>query len=340
MNTVILIIAIPCILSVCLVGAIRMISHPDPVIEPAEPVVYKISELDKQLEVIQFPSGVFEATEGDHLAAAQGKIFFQATVSTAEVRKSAIVAVDAISGNILWQIEAPGQDTVDTLYPSSSTFYIITHGLASVLAYDMKTGQALWSTKLPWSPRYIATFAVVDNLIYVGTPDDLYFMRADTGEITHTFKKAPTEETLMALEPELRQFTSPESINIDYIKAYTVINKDIMLMPNGYIEHRRTGDVLWDMDDILLPNVLTHKITEDRVYTLTEEGELLAYDVQTGKIIGTLFRLEPSPLPSKDGARYSIFYYIAVDEEEGLLYVYIENSSQVFAVKIVNYPGN
>jgi hypothetical protein len=79
--------------------------------------------------------------------------------------------------------------------------------------------------------------------------------------------------------------------------------------------------------------------TETTLYLITKDRKLLGLDTRSGQIISSIqFKVIPSTL---NNVRYSTGgYYVAVDQDAGLVYAYLGDSQQLFAFKIVDYSGN
>lgn len=115
---------------------------------------------------------------------AQGRVYVTVAAGTA----TELYALDAASGNTVWQASIPGQNPVSSLaYDDGRIFALNMSGL--VEAFDAATGAQRWSTQLPrewffpWPP--IAT----GGLVFIGgqgSAGQIYALSEKTGKLTWT----------------------------------------------------------------------------------------------------------------------------------------------------------
>jgi outer membrane protein assembly factor BamB len=292
-------------------------------------VYHKIVQGDKALKNIWTRSAVFARNSSRPLMTAdQNTVFI--TGSCTQTKPSAIIAFDGTTGNLRWENEPILATSLDA---SSSVVYV---GVGNeTIAYEAQTGEILWRKRLS-GVRNVSHLYVIGNTIYAGT-SPFYLMRADTGEIIKRFRLRPTKESLAKLEKQLPEFDPVPPLNPDYFldNAFTQNVKFRQTLGLDYVRAiERTTDIdLWKKGNVI-SNVAA---TEAAVYLLTLQGELLGLEPQTGEVLNSV-KFEPNPFLLSDPEGYGRGYYVAVDEDAGLLYAYLGDSNQLFAFKIVDYP--
>ncbi len=310
----------------------RAFPEPEVLVQPTTPVLYRPVERGKTLQELWSRTNVF--ADFGSLAAARGKVFLVGSLVPPEAKNFKgffILALDGANGEVLWQAEKG--HSIDTLYATSSALYVGAGGTGRAMAYALDTGQILWSVPLPGA-RSFYRLRVVDNLMYIVAYNGSFLLRADTGEVIHKPTKNLTTTTLQELEPQLRAFTSPDSVSLDYFRE--LVNGAIILMPNGVVKDRQTGTKLWHLWETQPDVVSNLAATKTTLYLFTQEGQLVGRDVRSGELVTWVqFELETWSTSDPSSGRY-----VAVDEEAGLLYVYLGNSQQLFAFKIIDYADH
>jgi hypothetical protein len=182
----------------------------------------------------------------------------------------------------------------------------------------------------------VSYLLVVDNFIYAHS-QAAHLLQADTGNLIANLPGYPSKTTL-------------DEWNIDAPPEYFNRFDDLTLTQDtkfvrGVAEFRGEGvraiDLeseanLWELGNGIISNVAA---TETTLYLITKDRKLLGLDTRSGQIISSIqFKVIPSTL---NNVRYSTGgYYVAVDQDAGLVYAYLGDSQQLFAFKIVDYSGN
>jgi outer membrane protein assembly factor BamB len=231
-----------------------------------------------------------------------------------------VLVLDAKDGKtVLWRTDGPGMGP-NKLYATSSALYIGSSGDGKVADYDWQTGEELWSKSFLFQ-RTVTHLQVVNNLVYVEiVSNSKFLLQPDTGK-------------------EIWSWVSAPNFNNEYFFLDSkTLTKDIEFSNNSgmiYATDRQTGDILWKTSvPIAYSNLAA---TDAAVYLVTgvpTEVKLLGVEPRSGKIINTV-TFEPTTQANYVGSNQ-----VSVDEDLGILYVFLGASRQLFAFKIVNHFGH
>jgi outer membrane protein assembly factor BamB len=219
-------------------------------------------------------------------------------------REANVIVFDAITGHILWTVPRGG------ISISSTSSMVIVGGAGEVVALDGNDGKTLWDTTLRAN---VTQIILKDNLLYVfGAASNRYYvLNPANGNI---LKKLEGSYSI-AQEPSLE--------NIAYLKQGS---GDVLAVD-------KTNDQeLWRVQANAISNLA---VTQAFIYALARDGNLLKIDHRTG-LIENMVIFSPSPfmLHSNGEGGFTIPYYVAVESDVGILFVYLGDSRQLFAFKI------
>ena len=229
-----------------------------------------------------------------------------------------VVALDAKDGEIaLWRTDSPGLTGPNVIYTTSSTLYVGGSGNGKVAAYDLRTGEKLWSKSYPFQ-RTVTNLQVVDDLVYVKAVSDFRaLLQADTGQ-------------------DIKAWHSVPGFNMAYFQNMTLTIDTEFNNGPGQVsaKDRQTGRTLWETE--AFSNAI---VTETAVYLILgpDELKLVGIEPRSGEIINSV-TFEPHTSPDYLNL-YDVPHRLALDKELSILYVFLRDSRQVFAFKILGYPG-
>jgi outer membrane protein assembly factor BamB len=243
---------------------------------------------------------------------------------------SFLLAVDKISGRVLWRTERPhaqrGYSTPVLYQPRSGNAQVTIAGSYRLSGYDLKTGKEVWwIRRLPWQIK--PTPVIADDVIYFVT----FSAESDPGEQEIV---PPFKEALAKLDLNKDGKLSKDEIVDPRAKAR--FDEYLDLDDSGYLEEhdweqfqeRRLGESgirayrLGGQGDLTersqlwknarsLPNVPSPLVYRGVLYTLKEGGILTSFDIRTGAIVkqarlaGALGDYFSSPVAA-DGKIYAI----------------------------------
>jgi len=298
--------------------------YPDSVEVPEPQVGRTIIKSDENLQLLWSRSDVWSSSIefSEHIgfevkmAAANGILAYIKRKGRSISRE--VTIVDANNGKtVLWNTDGPGSTGPNKLYATSSALYIGGGGSGEVVAYDLRTGEEFWSRSFPFQ-RSVTHLQTVNDLVYVGTAGSgRFLLQADTGE-------------------KIGNWVSVRDFKDEYFLDDRIFTVDTEFSNNFgtvYATDRQTGDMLWKTDVPVASSNLA--ATTSVVYLVTgipSELKLLGVEPRSGKIVNTV-TFEPSTQTSFVGPNQ-----ITIDKDWGILYVFLGDSRQLFAFKIVDYP--
>jgi len=220
-----------------------------------------------------------------------------------------VAAIDVSDGQtVLWQ----GTDIASPVILEAHSGVVYVGGNGNVGAYHIQTGEKIWSRAFLFQ-RNIDHLRSVDGLVYVKTVGTTqYLLHADTG------KKAKL---------------SSKAFNPIYFQNKSMINEvEFGLGPRQiYARNILTNEILWQGDGI--SNAI---VTNDVVYLITGDTQelfLIGLNPQSS---------QPVMLVAFEPTLSTLYAYtphrLALDEDRGILYVFLGDSNQLFAFKILDYP--
>lgn len=266
---------------------------------------------------------------------------------------SHLVALSVESGQVLWQtrLEDPRWGTnIDSVHVDNERLYLVYS--YRVHAFSLNTGELLWDTPelashtsywfQPWestdplllhsSSQELFTIDPQSGAIKSKQPDDPAWFRIGQVEFVPAHNglfvyEQPGQRLLwyqLETQPSYRQLQRWPSIVGDDIvfesgaPCYNITRLNI-----------KTGNVMWETpeSDLLLSNFAIHN---SEVYALREDLSLIALDINTGSIMGTLQFNGP---PARTVCRKSgsdVYWVVA---EDNIIFVYFGDSQELIALK-------
>ena len=246
--------------------------------------------------------------DGPRLFAEKGIIYFIGSASDTK----GIIALNASAPDmVIWYRKLNFWDNTNEFFANSSGLYTGTTGDPKITAYELQTGETKWATVLRNPPsRGMISLYETDSRVYVGA-NHSYILDSGTGELlAHT-----------AIQPTSKEAFPQHFLNETvYKNNYTILYR----WDPGYssiraIDHDKDVD-LWKVNNAASNPVLFNNI----IYYLTTAGKLVGVNADTGEFIRSLQFDAPS-LAS-----------LAVDQSTGVVYVWLQNSNQLFAFEIVD----
>jgi len=294
----------------------QSVIYPNDLEEPDPQILRTIVKSDVGLELLWSHSGI-RTTKRSHIfaAAANGVLFYIAPQEHSIYQE--VVALDAKDGETaLWRTLGPGTTSPNVLDATSSALFI--GGNGKVAAYELRTGEKLWSKSYPFQ-RTVTNLQVVDDLVYVKAVSDFRALQqADTGQ-------------------DIKAWNSVPGFSMEYFQNKTLTIDTEFNKGPGQVsaKDRQTGRTLWETE--ALSNAI---VTETAVYLIlgSNELKLVGIEPRRGEIINSV-TFEPHTAPDYLKL-YDIPHRLALDKELGILYVFLRDSRQLFAFKIGGYPGN
>lgn len=329
-------------------GCLTISPRRDAFVWPDALISHSVIESDDMLEQLWSRSNVFTRNEniGTLVAAINEIVFILGSIEPTE--EESVLALSALDGTPLWH-STPGIRTA--LYATSSALYVGYGGSGLITAYDLHTGQILWSEHASGA-RDASYLYVFDQIIHLNSSNHLFhLMKADTGEIIQTLKyvdghdifistdeitfiQQPTEASLQAIETQSGKLIWEANVQQEYIRP-PVFTEEIIFIRTGrglgsvYAINRQTGNILWHTERNVVSNVAATKST---VFLLTLDGKLLGFD-QQGKLI-TSVRFNPGPFILNGPDAQVGGYYVAIDRDAQMLFVFLGDSNQLFAFRL------
>lgn len=290
-------------------------------------VLYNITSSDEHLEVLWVRSDLMvplgpsisdeEITFETQITAANGVIFY---IGHQQKSSRKVIALDAKDGEtVLWHTYGPGMGPT-SICADSSALYVGGGGNGKVAAYDLRTGEELWTKLTSPLQRTVTLLRVPDDLVYVKTVSGGKFLfQADSGKRIYVWdwSSAPSFDKRHFLD---NRVLTPDMVFSNFLSGEV------------FATDRQTDDILWKTTNVVSNVAATGSVA----YLLTDEPSeirLLRVEPRNGEITTTV-TFEPSTQTSFLGANQ-----ITVDEDLGILYVFLGISRQLFAFKLLDYPN-
>jgi hypothetical protein len=265
--------------------------------------------------------------------------------------RDSLVAIDGRSGAILWQVNLPLEQGggAEGLFVNQNTVFVV--NTLNVIAYESKTGEFKWLTKLGYG--HVPILSDLDSgavRIYYG--DVLYEIDSNTGKILHKTPKAttiwvsgnvvlqkPSNNYLDAFDNKTNKllWTKSLSFYVDNMWEPQNINKDILLVGDTRgpswnsttgvdALNLQTGEYVWQRPETYLSRIaIDHQ--SQRGYIVREDFALVTIDLQTGNVLG-----ETSFLTSAIPEQRSLFVSIAFGN--GIVVISFGDSEQTFGLSL------
>jgi outer membrane protein assembly factor BamB len=260
----------------------------------------------------------------DHIrmAALGNKLFTIGSASDKELPR--LIALDARTGDIIWQY---GDANVSVLTVSANQLFIGELGGGRVTALNPDTGAIEWSTN--GRIGNVTNVLVRENILYVDTVGGGYFLfDADTGNILQTIPYTVGE----APNPDI-PIWSDHNMNLQFVG-----NMGFFQYPTDFPMYKGeitatdeiSGNQIWTSGSFYAATRLA--ASPLGIFVLDSDGKLLSFGLTDGEM-NQVIQFEPAPtLRNEDGDTYG--YYVAVDSDNQLLFLYLGDSAQLFAFHI------
>lgn len=251
-----------------------------------------------------------------------------------------LVCLESQSGDLLWNYESGVHDSITV---TSNGIFVTYISPASVRKYDFQNGNIVWkNSKLGGGVGSSYLYFQDGQIEVVFIHERTVILNAD-GEVVRTIKGDSvfvSQRDEILIDFDGLQSNKPNSNDILWKYEDTRINS-APLFTDGkifvlksfskteYALDRNTGKLLWEIPKVL--GNFAYSPNRHVVYTLRENGELLAIDENSGKE-SVIAKFSPAPFLYSDGVVDS-GYQLSYDEKENILVVYIGDSRQLFAFR-------
>jgi outer membrane protein assembly factor BamB len=251
-----------------------------------------------------------------------------------------LTCLNGYTGKLLWKIES---GIHRALKVTPNEIFVIYSSSAGVKKYDRSTGNIEWSRLLDGSGCYY--FYIVDNELQISTNPTNLLVLDFNGNLKKEFNAGTTtyisthNETFIRLNGLISTETDTSKVKWEFREMdnlfdfMPVFSDDKIFVRTGlqlgsvYALDRKSGNLLWKTSGVI-SNVV-YSVRQHSIYALTEDGNLVAFDDETGnKHIIASFTSVPFFLIGDEGGGS---YHVAFDEEEYILFVYTGDSKQLFA---------
>jgi outer membrane protein assembly factor BamB len=230
--------------------------------------------------------------------------------------EAVLVALRLDTGQIIWQthlVNSLGGTSIDASYLDKERVYLIYS--FRVNAFSLETGELLWSTLDPERPGghtgyYLLPWDPSDPLLVHSSEDEVLALDPRSGAILYRRPEANAYTNIRYAQVEFvntlgglqvvdlqtgrtlwRRISTRERFNTIAVHWPSFVDDDIIFQVGQpcYTITRvaiRTGRTVWQtLGDNYLSNVA---ISGSRLYALREDLMLVAFDIETGTVMGTL----------------------------------------------------
>jgi outer membrane protein assembly factor BamB len=243
-------------------------------------------------------------------------------------------------GEILWELPSAGGEDIATM---NNILFRGTTGTAYLQAYNIETGKLLWQTRLGWARSVLDIYPLEDKVFAFTINNELFKLNND-GEILSSIKEdfrsflvqediIYTEDVLSIKAVNLTSNNELWKINLNarYTHAPIFDGGEIFLRTavnpaDIYSIDQMTGNVHWKKNYNVLSNLY---ITNNRVYFLSSESDLIAIERETGNEI---LKIKFSPLFNLNSTASG--YFVTGDDVNNIVIVYLGDKKQIIGLKI------
>lgn len=252
------------------------------------------------------------------LIAAQGKLMFVG--SDTPDMPPRLIALDVTTGNKVWQY---GNNNETTLAISQTMVFVGEVG--SVTALNLTSGKKVWSTSLP--SRSVLKLLYRENILYVDTIGGGFFiLDAETGKVIQSM-----DYTIDGISNKEIPDWSDHKKDLQFAGNIMYFQKQ-----TGYPDYEGelialdeiSGNEVWNSGDIFAAS--RSVASPLGIFVLNLDGELLKFSPTDGGK-KTIIKFTPAPLLRDELGGWNYGYYVSVDVDHHLLFVYMGDSAQLFA---------
>jgi hypothetical protein len=259
------------------------------------------------------------------LIAAQGKLMFIGSESPNNSPR--LIALDENTGNPIWQY---GNNNETTLTVSDTMIFVGEVG--SVTALNLGDGKVVWSTRLP--SRSVLKLLIRDNTLYIDIVGGGYFLlEAKTGkiiqQISYAINDAPNKDI-----PDW----SDHKMDLEFVGDIAYFQKQTSYPDyEGEIiaMEELSGNQIWGSGDLFAAS--RNAASPLGIFVLGLDGKLLKFNPTEG-FKEEIIQFTPAPVLRDDKEGWNYGYYVAVDTDTQSLFVYMGDSTQLFAFQLPVLP--
>ena len=264
-----------------------------------------------------------DSSDHTQMIALGSKLFIVGSASENEL--SRLLALDVNTGDMIWQY---GDANVNTLASSTARLFVGELGGGKVVALNPSNGAIIWSSNLRQYGNVTKVF-VRENKLYI-----------DTVGANHVILDAETGKLLQIIPYTVDNVPNPDipiwsdaNMNLQYTGNLMYFQKQ-----SGYPDYK--GEIsaidefsrnpVWNSGP--LSAVARFATSPIGIFVLELDGKLSRFEPSDGAK-EQLIQFSPTLfLRNEEGWVYG--YYVAVDSDNQLLFVYLGDSSQLFAFEI------
>jgi len=251
------------------------------------------------------------------------KLFITGSASESEL--SRLLALDVHTGDMIWQY---GDAKVNTLTSSTTRLFVGELGGGKVVALNPSNGAIIWSANLRQYGNVTKVF-VRENKLYV-----------DTVGTNHVILDAETGKLLQIIPYAVDNVPNPEIPNWSNANMNLQFTGNIMYFQkqSGYPDYKGeisaidelSRDQVWNSGPL---SAVTRIVTSPiGIFVLEIDGKLSRFEPSDGAKEQIIQFVPTLTLRNEEGWVYG--YYVAVDSDNQLLFVYLGDSRQLFAFNI------
>lgn len=277
----------------------------------------------KSFNLLWVRSNVFiEESMYQGLATLNGKVIF---IGSLTIEKgSSLNALDIFTGEITWETETK---PLYKLFIAGDGLYVEENGKGgNVTKYDPDTGVLLWARDFWDSGGVMHIISYKEKLHVYLSPDKHKILNPKDGK------------SVFFLFPDEPPFINSGICGIAYQTPVYVENTIYYRSNRSQLIGRVcavdiiTGNLIWSSGNDVISNVV---IGDDVAFVLVENGELKALNLLSGEPknnIGVFF--DTSPFSLYDAHSGSGSFFLAYDNENSVLLIYLGDSRQLFAFQL------
>ena len=274
-----------------------------------------------------------------NMVGAPGRIILLGSIS-GDLPTGKLNGLDSLTGKTVWQY--PGA-SLGEIIADGESLYRGTSGTATLISYDVKNGEVLWSTRLPQA-QSTSEIYLAENKIFIHTNDFQWFVLDEDGGIIDS--RSETNRTFLKISDVLYMedvyaikaidYSSQKELwQLDLGASYTnspIFDGDtIYLKTVGdtafiYSINRHTGSVNWKMSEVVLSNLY---LMGDKMYFINGDNKLTVLDKLSGNEI-----LNAKISPSLDLNEPNGSYFVSGDSTNKILALYFGDNDQLVGLKI------
>ena len=324
----------------CLPSSVLSYSEPMPV------VVNHIAEEINGLTQLWSRDDVYILQENKTLDISMGVGCFVGDLGK-ELKYDQLTCLESGTGEILWKREEAATGGLLAVTPQGVfvTNTANNSGANTLSKYDLQIGNLVWRKK--WFDSNPITLRFFDNQIQLTTwkpGRDLWVYDTDgkvlkkinntdavliTPDVTYvsvTGLQAVKTDTSEVLWEHLDTGLYMHILTQDKIFSRSESNSGMV-----YALDRETGELLWQVSDIVYSSNIAHSPEKQIVYALRKNGDLLAVDENTGAVsIAAKFSSTPFLFIVAGTAQA---YELAYDQDAHILLVSLGDGHQLFAFR-------